>query len=103
MKVFLSIRFTKVKTADKVYDPQGGRDNLRRLTGQHETSSVTEFSYGTANRGCSIRIPRMVDEVGFGYFEDRRPSSNCDPYNVTDIMCRTTVLDETGDIDMDYR
>lgn len=86
----------------KVYDPQGGRDNLRRLTGQHETSSVTEFSYGTANRGCSIRIPRMVDEVGFGYFEDRRPSSNCDPYNVTDIMCRTTILDETGDIDMDY-
>jgi glutamine synthetase len=45
----------------------------------------------------------MVDEVGFGYFEDRRPSSNCDPYNVTDIMCRTTILDETGDIDMDYR
>lgn len=84
------------------YDPQGGRDNLRRLTGTHETSSVSEFSYGTANRGCSIRIPRLVDDHGKGYFEDRRPSSNCDPYTVTDVMVRTTCLDETGDVDLDY-
>jgi len=84
------------------YDPQGGRDNLRRLTGTHETSSVSDFSYGTANRGCSIRIPRLVDDHGKGYFEDRRPSSNCDPYTVTDVMVRTTCLDETGDVELDY-
>ena len=35
-----------------------------------------------ANRGCSIRIPREVAEQGHGYLEDRRPSSNCDPYQV---------------------
>jgi len=86
----------------KAYDPQGGRDNLRRLTGLHETSSVMDFSYGTANRGCSIRIPRLVDDHGCGYFEDRRPSSNCDPYAVTDVFVRTTILDETGDIAFDY-
>jgi glutamine synthetase len=86
----------------KAYDPQGGRDNLRRLTGALETSSVSDFSFGTANRGCSIRIPRSVEEEGFGYFEDRRPSSNCDPYCVTDVIVRTTVLDETGDVDLDY-
>merc|ERR1719454_2548815 len=84
------------------YDPQGGRDNLRRLTGTHETSSVSEFSYGTANRGCSIRIPRLVDDYGKGYFEDQRPSSNCDPYTVTDVMVRTTCLDELGDINLPY-
>ena len=33
-------------------------------------------------RGCSIRIPREVAEKGYGYLEDRRPSSNCDPYSV---------------------
>jgi len=86
----------------KAYDPQGGRDNLRRLTGALETSSVSDFSFGTANRGCSIRIPREVEEAGFGYFEDRRPSSNCDPYCVTDVIVRTTVLNETGDVDLDY-
>lgn len=38
-----------------------------------------------------------------GYFEDRRPSSNCDPYTVTDVMVRTTCLDETGDVELDYK
>ena len=27
-----------------------------------------------------------------GYFEDRRPSSNCDPYLVTSIIFKTTCL-----------
>ncbi|XP_022657875.1 glutamine synthetase 2 cytoplasmic-like isoform X1 [Varroa destructor] len=76
------------------YDPRGGRDNERRLTGLHETSSINDFSAGTANRNASIRIPRLVDEEGQGYLEDRRPSSNCDPYSVVDIILRTTCLNE---------
>eukprot|EP01137_Pigoraptor_chileana_P028550 Opistho-2@992 len=76
------------------YDPNGGEDNKRRLTGRHETASITQFSSGVANRGCSIRIPRQVGEEGKGYFEDRRPASNCDPYAVTDRMVRTIVLNE---------
>ena len=35
-----------------------GEDNELRLTGKHETASINQFSYGVANRGCSIRIPR---------------------------------------------
>ena len=79
----------------QVYDPKGGLDNRRRLTGRHETSSIEEFSAGIANRGCSIRIPRSVGEEKKGYFEDRRPASNCDPYSVCDMLVRTTVLNET--------
>merc|ERR1712117_925242 len=67
------------------------------MGGLHETSSIDEFSAGVANRGCSIRIPRQVSKDGMGYLEDRRPSSNCDPYLVTEIIVRTTVLKETGD------
>ena len=37
------------------YDPHGGRDNLKRLTGRHETGSYDQFSAGVANRGASIR------------------------------------------------
>jgi len=44
---------------------------------------MNTFSFGVANRGCSIRIPRATDTEGCGYLEDRRPSSNCDPYVVT--------------------
>ncbi|XP_041369130.1 glutamine synthetase-like [Gigantopelta aegis] len=78
----------------KAYDPREGKDNERRLTGQHETSSIHDFSAGVANRGASIRIPRQVAEDGRGYLEDRRPSSNCDPYAVTEVIVRTTCLDE---------
>lgn len=76
----------------KAYDPNKGKDNERRLTGLHETSSIHDFSAGVANRGASIRIPRQVAEDGKGYLEDRRPSSNCDPYAVTEIICKTVLL-----------
>ncbi|XP_054714308.1 glutamine synthetase-like isoform X1 [Uloborus diversus] len=78
----------------QAYDPQGGKDNERRLTGKHETSSIHDFSAGVANRGASIRIPRQVAEKKMGYLEDRRPSSNCDPYAVADVMIRTICLNE---------
>jgi glutamine synthetase len=60
-----------------------GEGNERRLTGKYETADINTFSYGVANRGCSIRIPRGTEADGCGYLEDRRPSSNCDPYIVT--------------------
>lgn len=71
-----------------------GEGNHERLTGQHETAAMDKFSAGVANRGASVRIPRHVSIEKKGYLEDRRPASNCDPYLVTDIMVRTTVLNE---------
>ena len=79
-----------------MYDPKGGEDNKRRLTGKHETASITQFSYGVANRGASVRIPRQVAADGFGYIEDRRPAANADPYSVTEALVRTTCLDESN-------
>lgn len=78
----------------KAYDPREGKDNERRLTGRHETSSIHDFSAGVANRGASIRIPRQCGEEKCGYLEDRRPASNCDPYSVTEALVRTVCLDE---------
>lgn len=73
----------------KAYDPRGGKDNERRLVGKLETSSIDKFSSGVADRGCSVRIPRGVAEAKSGYFEDRRPSSNCDPYSVCHAILTT--------------
>lgn len=78
----------------KAYDPKEGKDNERRLVGRLETSSIDKFSWGVANRGVSVRIPRGVATAGKGYLEDRRPSSNCDPYAVCDALIRTCLLNE---------
>uniref|UniRef100_T1IUE5 Glutamine synthetase n=1 Tax=Strigamia maritima TaxID=126957 RepID=T1IUE5_STRMM len=77
----------------KAYDPKQGKDNERRLTGRHGTSSIRDFSAGVANRAASIRIPRGVAEDKKGYLEDRRPSSNCDPYSVNEVIVRTTCME----------
>lgn len=69
-----------------------GEGNERRLTGKHETSSMNDFSWGVANRGCSIRVGRMVPVEKSGYYEDRRPASNLDPYVVTRLLVESTLL-----------
>ena len=70
-----------------------GKGNEKRLTGKHETASMHQFSYGVANRGASIRIPRDTEKNQCGYFEDRRPASNIDPYLVAAKIAKTTLLD----------
>ncbi len=60
-----------------------------RLTGLHETCSIHEFKNGIADRGASIRVPRPVAAKGYGYFEDRRPGANCDPYLVSALLLST--------------
>jgi len=70
----------------KVY----GKNNELRLTGIHETSSIHDFSYAVADRGCSIRIPLSVANNNCGYLEDRRPASNLNPYLVTSTIVNTT-------------
>jgi glutamine synthetase len=62
-----------------------GADNHLRLTGQQETSSMDRFSWGVGDRGASVRIGNDVWRTQCGYFEDRRPAANMDPYVVAPI------------------
>ena len=66
-----------------------GIDNYKRMTGLHETSNINKFTYGYSTRDTSVRIPAQSKIDGRGYFEDRRPASNCDPYLVSKIMIET--------------
>ena len=68
-----------------------GADNDKRLSGIHETSSYTAFSWGVANRGASVRINNNTHRDGCGYFEDRRPAANMDPYLVTSILMQRVI------------
>ena len=73
-----------------------GDDNQKRMTGQHETSDIREFSFGVGNRAASFRIPTSTAHAnGKGYIEDRRPASNIDPYLVTAMQCDTSILDDS--------
>lgn len=67
-----------------------GEDNDQRLTGKHETAAITDFSWGVSDRGASIRIPLIAVEKGYkGWLEDRRPSSNGDPYKIAARIVKT--------------
>ena len=66
-----------------------GQDNDQRLTGKHETCDINTFRWGVSDRGASIRVPWQVHRDGKGYLEDRRPSSNCDPYLVAQKLIET--------------
>ena len=67
-----------------------GAGNEYRLTGIHETSSIDKFSYGVGSRDTSVRIPHETFKNKRGYFEDRRPSSELDPYIVTALLFTTS-------------
>jgi len=69
-----------------------GKDNSKRLTGKHETANIDTWRYGVADRGASVRITKDSLVNGYGYFEDRRPASNMDPYVVTSKIAATILL-----------
>lgn len=84
----------KLKETHKDHIDVYGVNNEHRLTGLNETSSMNKFGWGTGDRTKSIRIPTSInDPEAVGYIEDRRPSSNADPYLIVDRMIKT-ILEE---------
>ena len=47
---------------------------------------MSNFKWCVADRSASIRVGRMVPIEKCGYYEDRRPASNLDPYVVSDSL-----------------
>ena len=69
-----------------------GEGNEDRMSGEHETAKYDEFSWGVGNRGCSVRVGNDTYNNKCGYFEDRRPASNMNPYLVTAKLLETTMM-----------
>ena len=68
---------------------QYGDNNELRLTGEYETSSFNKFTWGVGDRTASVRVTNETLHNKCGYLEDRRPSSNMDPYVVTSLILET--------------
>ena len=72
-----------------------GEKNSERMSGHYETASYDVFSFDPnkpVNRGASVRVGYDTIRDRGGYFEDRRPASNMDPYLVTAKIFETTCL-----------
>ena len=61
-----------------------------RLTGKHETCRYDEFKWGVSDRTASVRIPITTARDKKGYFEDRRPNANADPYRVAKVIVESS-------------
>merc|ERR1712100_1018374 len=95
LKVITEKMMPAMEKAHKEHVLVYGEENKLRLTGLHETAKISEFSYKEGHRGTSVRIPVGTMEAGKGYFEDRRPAGDIDPYLVSAIIRDTTILDGT--------
>jgi len=69
-----------------------GEGNELRLSGEQCTASMSDFSYGIGKRDASIRISSKIAALGCGYYEDRRPAANMDPYVVTRCLVEAALL-----------
>ena len=69
-----------------------GAFNKLRLTGKHETGGYSTFTWSVGGRHTSVRIPFTTDKGETGYFEDRRPASNIDPYLACAKLADTILL-----------
>lgn len=87
-----------LKSRHQLHIQHYGAGVERRLTGEHETASLQEFSAGPSDRGASIRIPWQVEKEQRGYLEDRRPNANCDPYVVTKLIIEGVCGAAEGDL-----
>lgn len=85
--IYRYINLLEVKHSEHI--KEYGELNHLRLTGIHETSSYETFSCGIGTRNTSVRIPNHVAKDNCGYFEDRRPTANIDPYRATSIIFKT--------------
>jgi glutamine synthetase len=79
----------RLKVKHEHHMAQYGEENDMRLTGANETESYDKFTHGIGDRGASVRIGNETLKKKCGYFEDRRPAANCDPYLVTQLLCST--------------
>ena len=86
---------TNMKIRHDLHIKNYGENNDQRLTGHHETQHINAFSYGIADRGASVRIPIVTANNNWkGYLEDRRPASNCNPYQVAKVIIEATIKQE---------
>lgn len=89
---YMKIAIEKLSKTHEEHMAVYGEGNELRMSGECETASYNTFSWGIGTRNTSIRIGNEIAKQKYGYFEDRRPASNMDPYLATSILFKTICL-----------
>ena len=88
------IKNTPLPNLLKYFDRNDGKDNELRLIGDHFIPSYKVFTAGEMDKFACVRIPVRVAEERRGYFEERRPAADCDPYVATLAFMKAIYTDE---------
>lgn len=78
------------KAHQKHIDNYGARNDLR-LMNMGGASLFDTFTHGVGEGNVSVRIPNETFTKKRGYFEDRRPGANMDPYVVAALILETSL------------
>lgn len=79
----------KLKSTHSTDISSFGDFNDKRMSGLYETSNFDSFHFNIdtpTDRGASVRIGYDTIKNKKGYFEDRRPASNADPYIISKFL-----------------
>ncbi|XP_077483548.1 glutamine synthetase-like isoform X1 [Amblyomma americanum] len=74
------------------YNPRGDLSNDERLRRGLRATPKREFLAGFCSKRVCVRVPRQTELDGRGYFEDRRPGANVEPYRAMQALVETLCL-----------
>lgn len=81
-----------MKKLEKSQQQQKDKEKCDRTTDNKKPSPAPKFTWGVADRTASVKIPRSVKSKKKGYFEDRRPHADMDPYKVIHNLVTSILL-----------
>ena len=89
---FIKKAINRLEKTHKIHMKCYGENNEMRMSGECETACYDKFSWSVGGRDVSVRVGNETYENKCGYFEDRRPASNCEPYVVTSLIFNSCCL-----------
>lgn len=101
------VRFSSAQTRDSTKGLFALEEQLSRLQAQHvqhawsycngrltsilRNKHLVSFVYAVANCSASVMVPSMTMLRRSGYYVDRRPPADCDPYKVAMLLASTAL------------
>lgn len=86
-----------MKEEHKKFIKNCGENTEARLNGENNTSNYNVFNWGINSNNTSIKIPIKTHLKKSGYFQDRRPSSNVDPYLIIELIYSSLYKEDKND------
>lgn len=90
-----STKFTRkedgIKAIEKAIDKLSKKHDEHTKIFYPSFKSMDREFFGVEDRQFLVRIPKYVTEKKKGYFQDRRPRANIDPYRVIHLFASTVL------------